>query len=53
MKIVTMTFEFEDDEFEEFMEKEDVSGQLHDWLFAELCQNNSFGMLTDLKVTSE
>lgn len=49
-KTVTLVFEFEDDEFSEFMDREDVQHDLHNWIFAELCQNNSFGFLTRIAV---
>lgn len=50
MKQVTMVFEMDDEEYDEFLDREDVQGNLRDWVFGEICQNQDFGFLTSLKV---
>ena len=50
IKRVTMVFELDQDEYDEFLEREEVAGDLREWAFAEICQNQDFGFLTNLKV---
>lgn len=52
MKRVTLVFDFEDGELEEFLESQDCAGQLHEWVFGELCQNYGFGTLVTLREES-
>ena len=42
---VTFVFEIDEEELEEF---EDTNGDLYDWAFAEICQNQGFGFLTNI-----
>lgn len=49
-KIVTMTFEFEDEDFEEFLRKDEVQGDLRSWVLGEICQNQGFGFFTSFSV---
>jgi hypothetical protein len=46
MKVI-LEFEFEDGELEDF--EESTGGSLYDWIFAEMCQNQGFGFLTNIK----
>ncbi len=47
MKIVTLTFSFEDDDLEKFVEE---NGNVFDWAFGEICQNQDFGFLIGCNV---
>ena len=49
MKKVVIVVEFEDDELEEFIE-DTCHGDLREWVFGELCQNQGMGFLTNLQV---
>lgn len=48
---VDLTFDFEEDDYAEFLARPDVQGDLNAWIFGELCQNQGFGFLSDMKVT--
>jgi hypothetical protein len=50
MKIITMQFELTDEEYGEFLDQEEVNGNLREWVFGEICQNQGFGFLTSLTV---
>ena len=49
-KKITMCFEMDDEDYETFLERDDVQGDLREWVFAELCQNQDFGFLTSCYV---
>ena len=48
-KRVTIVLDFTDEDYKEFVE-ETCHGQLYEWIFAELCQNQDMGFLTRLHV---
>lgn len=50
MKRLTLVFDFEDDDYEELLKREDVDYKLGDWVFGEFCQNQDFGFLSSLHV---
>lgn len=50
MKRITIELEIDEEEYNEFMEGEEVQGDLRNWLFAEICQNHGLGFLSDLTV---
>jgi len=49
-KVIKIELEIEDDEFEELMEHELIQGDLHSFLFADLCQNYGMGFLTHFSI---
>jgi len=50
MKVVTLTFSFEDDDLEQFIEE---NGNIKDWAFGELCQNQDFGFLIGCNIETK
>lgn len=49
-KIITIELEIEDDEFKEFMSREDVQGNFGEWVFGEICQNHGLGFMTSFSI---
>ncbi len=47
MKTVTLTFSFEDEDLDKFIEE---NGNIEDWAFGEICQNQDFGFLIGCRV---
>ena len=50
MQKLTIVLEIEDDEYVDLMNHDLIQGDLHEFLFAELCQNWGMGMLTQITV---
>lgn len=50
MKIVALQFRFEDDELEDFVKE---NGDIDDWVFGEMCQNQGFGFLVGCSIHNE
>ncbi len=49
-KRVTMIFEFEDDEYDEFLAREDVDDDMYQWVQGEMVSNQGFGYLSSFGV---
>lgn len=50
MKRITIILDVEDEDFEEFMEQEEVNNDLNEFIFTELCSNWGLGFLRDVKI---
>lgn len=46
---IALVFEIEPDEYQDFLDRDDVEGNLYDWFFAEICQNHGFGFLSEIR----
>lgn len=49
-KRITLVLELEDEDYEDFINQDEVNDDLHNWFFAELCQNHGLGFLTECSV---
>ena len=45
---ITIQLDIEEDDYNEFLSNN--GGDLNEWIFGEICQNQGLGFLTDLKV---
>jgi len=53
VNVIILTFEIDDEELKEFLERDDVGGGLYEWAYGELCQNQGFGFLTGVQVSKK
>jgi hypothetical protein len=50
VKVITLRFEIEDDQLKEFLARDDVRGDLNEWAFGELTQNEGLGTLIECTI---